>query len=437
MTDVVPQVAESWTISEDGKTYVFKIREGVKFHNGREVTAEDVVFSWDRIFEIGQAGQGWAQLVEVDSYEATGEYEFTVKLKNASAVFLTNLPHWALVIIPEEEVDTLGTHPISCGPYKFVEWEPGDHLTFVKFEDFWDKEMLTRLPDKIILLPITDEQTRISLLKTGDIDIAMQISARSMEEIDNTPGLHTIVAPFSTASENIVFNMTREPTNDKKLRQALAYAVDKEAILQTAYFGNGEVGCSAIPKGHWAYSEMDCPEYDPEKARQLLKEAGYEEGLVLLDRPYIYEGEDRVAQALQQSFKEAGVDLEIEMMEGSLWVDKVFYGDHDFTVSQAGYSSIPDPALIYRPIYGKGGADNFGLYENPRVEELLELGAKTLDREKRKEIYKELQEILLEDVPQIYICSIVPVAAANDKVQLEMAPTGYVTPLFYRMTFNP
>ncbi len=438
MMDPVPQVAESWTVSEDGLTFVFNLRQGVKFHNGREVTAEDVVFSWDRVFEIGDKGRGALELADVESYEATGEYEFTVKLERPSPVFVSSMAHWALAIVPKEHADELDTQPISCGPYKFVEWLPNDHAKYVKFDDFWDKEMLSRLPDEIVLLPITEEQTRLAMLKTGDIDIAEYVSARNWEEIENTPGLNLLRQEVTASYYTVAFGLEQEPTKDKKLRQALTWAFDREAIQQSAFFGAGEIDCSFIPRGHWAYSPLTCPTYKPEMARQLLEEAGYGEGLKLTIRPYTWHDEEiQVAQIIQQNLQDIGIEADIEVLELATYDEVVWY-DHDFQISQAWYTREPDPDGLMQSVFREGGGNNFMGYSNSRIEELFDEGKSTLDRSERKRIYKEIQEILLEDVPLAKIMSVELAHAANDKVQgLHVAPKGPIVQLWYEMTFEP
>ena len=155
MMDPKPDIAESWTTSEDGKTYTFKIRDDVKFHNGKAVTAEDIEYSWDRCRnEIADKGRCKGELNDVVSFAATGKYELQVTLTNPTPVFIPSMAHWSLAILDKDTVATLDTQPIGTGPYKFVEQVPGDKLVLEKFDGYFDTETLNQRPEKVIIVPI-------------------------------------------------------------------------------------------------------------------------------------------------------------------------------------------------------------------------------------------------------------------------------------------
>src|SRR5262249_48935034 len=152
--DPQPDIAESWTVSQDGLTYVFKLRSGVKFHSGRELTADDVVFSYQRALDIGPKGRGAGELREVDSFSATGPLEVTVKLKQTSAVSLPSAGHWALCIVDKDVVDKIDPAPAGTGPFTFVEWVPDEHVTYKKFPGYWNADKLAGWPDEVTSTPI-------------------------------------------------------------------------------------------------------------------------------------------------------------------------------------------------------------------------------------------------------------------------------------------
>jgi peptide/nickel transport system substrate-binding protein len=428
MLKAIPQVAESWTISDDGLTYVFKIRKGVKFHNGREVTAEDVVFSWDRIFQIGDKGRGKLELADVDTYKATGPYEFTVKLKRFNPVFDRVMGQWSLVIIPKEDADKVETKPVSCGPYKFVEWLPNDHAKYVKYDGFWDKAKLAQLPDEIIFLPVKEEQTRITMLKTGQVDVIDGVSAQNWKDIRNTTGLQLLEQDITSAYFVLVFNYQKGPTADKKLRQALSYAFDRDAIIQSVLKGAGKADCAYIPEGHWAYSKMNCPPYDPAKAKQMLKDAGLDKGVKLRIRTYSQAVYTPAAEVFQQYLRDVGIDAQIDMLERAVWLEQVWRaGPKDFEVTFGLFTREPDPDGLMQSVFRKGGGNNGGDYYNPKVEELFDLGKSVRDEAKRREYYRQIQEILLDDLPDIKVSSVTFAAAATKKVKgLVLWPKGTI-----------
>ena len=435
-----PDVAESWTVSDDGMTWVFKLRQDVKFHTGRGLTAEDVVYSWDRsINEIGDKGRGKGELNDVVSYEATGTYELTVKINKISPVFLPSMGHWALAIVDKETIDQIDTHPIGTGPYKFVELIPEDRLVLEKFSDYYDKEALARWPDRIVIMPYLEEQTRLAALKAGEIDLAANVSGyQFLDDIRNTPGLHLIEQRngLSAAYMTVGFNLREGPTANKLVRQAVQYAIDKEAINKAVYFGVGEVGCNFIPGKHWAYEPIECPRRDIEKAKQLLAEAGYPDGLEL---SYIPENNamcQKMAEVVKQSLAEAGIEIEITLVDTAQWLDQVWFG-HDFEITDAGYSREPDPDGLMQSVLRKDKGNNVMGYHNPQIEDLFDAGKSTLDQAERKAIYKQIMEIVIwDDVPTIKIQTLPRFAAANYHIQnAYVSPKGYFS--FKDYTFIP
>lgn len=416
LSQAIPQVAESWDVSDDGLTYVFHLRHGVLFHNGRELKASDVVFSWDRVAEIADVGRGDENLADVASYEATSDYEFTVTLQRPSPIFLTGLSQWALAIVPQESVDTLETAPVGCGPYTFVEWIPGDHATYRKFADYWDKEMLARLPDEIRFIPVAEPQSRLNLVQTGQVDVAEDIPAQNWESIQSDPNLHLIEQAFSSSYLIYIFQNETGPTSDVNVRRAISYAIDRDAVLQVALFGHGDIDCAFIPRGHWAYTQFDCPTYDPDMARQLLADAGYADGLSLRIVTYEHPIYVPAAEVLQQNLADIGIDAQIDVVERAVWLDDAWRGGN-FDITLAALTREPDPDGMMSSVFRQGGGNNSSRYYNAEVEDLFDQGKSTADPDVRREIYAQLQAILLEDVPVAKVSSVYRASVANIAVE--------------------
>jgi peptide/nickel transport system substrate-binding protein len=443
MMDPQPDLAESWTVSEDGKTIVFKLREDVRFHTGRQLKAEDVVYSWNRCRnQIADRGRCKGQLTDVASFEATGEYEFTVILDRVSVVFLAfGSSHFSLAVVDRDTIDQIDTHPIGSGPYKFVENIPGDRIIYELNLDYYDKAVLAKRPDRVIFTAIEEPLTRVAALKNGEVDLIYQVPYYLVEDIRNTSGLELLTTPggVSASYMTIIFNVREGPMADVRVRKAFQLAIDTEAIHQAAFFGVGETGCSLIPKAHWAYTPISCPTRDIAKAKALLAEAGYPNGLTLQHYPESFDFTIKMAEMLKQMVADAGIDLVINVVESSQWLDAVWFGVDDpdgyegvhktFDVADAYYGRAPDPdglmQTVLRATSDTGGwkGNNGMRYFNQEVEDLFDAGKATTDREERRRIYTRIVDIVAnEDVPLIKVQTMPGIFAANAKVQ-----DGYVS----------
>ncbi len=212
----------------------------------------------------------------METFTATGPLEFTVKLKQTSAVFLPSTGHWALPVLNPDTVADIATAPDGTGPFRFHEWVPGDHVSYDKNADYWNQPLLAQWPDEIVSQPIAEALTRIANLKAGQIDLAANIPSQLVSDLENDDSIQLIRQPFTASYWTINFNLRQAPFDDVRVRKAVALAIDKEAIHQNVFYGTGEVGCSLIPSANWAYDpNIPCPGRDIEQAKQLLAEAGY------------------------------------------------------------------------------------------------------------------------------------------------------------------
>jgi peptide/nickel transport system substrate-binding protein len=224
----------------------------------------------------------------------------------------------------------------------------------------------------------------------------------------------------------IAFNLREDPTADPLVREAIQLALDKQAIHNAVFFGLGEVSCNFIPENHWAYEPIECPERDVERAKELLTEAGYADGLTLSYIPEANELTQKMAEVVKQSLAEADIEIEITIVDQARWLDEVWFG-HQFEITDAWYTREPDPDGLMQSVFRKELGNNVMGYFNPRIEELFDAGKATLDREERSEIYKEIVEIVIqEDIPLVKIQTMPRFAAANEHVQnAYVSPKGY------------
>ena len=438
MLDPQPDIAESWAVSDDQTTYVFTLRSGVKFHSGREVTADDVVFSYQRALDTGEKGRGAAELRDVESFTATGPLEFTVKLKQVSAVFLPSTGHWALPVLNKDTVTDIATQPDGTGPFRFNEWIPGDHASYEKNADYWNQAILAQWPDEVVSQPIEEALTRIANLKAGQIDLAANIPSQLVSDIESDSNLQLIRQPFTASYFTVNFNLRQAPFDDVRVRQAVALAIDKDAIHQNVFYGTGEVGCSLIPSTHWAYDpSITCAARNIEQAKQLLQDAGYGSGLKISHK---FGGnssdiEPPLADILKQNLSEIGIDLDLQQMESALWAQEVWL-DKKFEMTNAWYTREPDPDGLMQSVLRKGGGNNVMGYDNPEIETLFDEGKATLDQEARKPIYSQITKIMLEDMPLVKLQTVEVIWAGNKKVSgMQVWPKGMPNYLDY--TFDP
>jgi peptide/nickel transport system substrate-binding protein len=416
-------VAESWEL-KDPTTYVFKLRQGVKFHSGREMTAEDVEYSWQRGFDIGPKGRFAGYMVTVESGKATGKYEFTVKLKRPDALLVANTCVGAAAVVDKESIDSIGTKPSACGPYKFVEWQPGEQHTYEKFADYYDKQRLAGYPDRIVVKVIKDEQARIAALKAGQVDIVPRVSPALSADIEKTPSLRLLKQPFSASYQCVAFNLRHPPFDNLKLRQGLSRAVNRDVINKNVWFGTGEVGCGPLPSTHWAYTSLSCPTFDLAAAKQMIADSGVQLPIKVDFGFWNFPEQIKIAEILKNDWKDLGLDLDLRPLETASYIADVWNGKKaDMTI--AWYTREPDPDGAFSSVLRKEQGNNFMGYDNPSVDALFDQGRSETDQAKRKAIYEQIiQTGFLADVPLIKMQTIEIQWAANQAVQMPITPQG-------------
>ena len=436
MMDPIPSIAESWTVSKDGKVWTFKIRKGITFHSGRDLTSSDVVYSFKRGFEIGKKGRFAGRMVSVDSYKALSTYEFQVKLKQVDVTFLANLAVLSASIVDKDTIDKIKTEPIGSGPYEFVEWSPGEKVVYRKNNNYWDKKMLSENPDEIVVIPIPEEQTRIANLQSGQVDLINDVETVFWPQIQNDPNLNLWGQELTSSFKAVIFSFEKPPfKGNKLLRQAIAHAINKEAIHQTVFFGTGEVGCNLIPKSHWAYTEINCYDYNPEKAKRLLKRSGYD-----TSRPIYFPTSSRpnymrTAEVVQANLKDIGLKTNIEPQEWSYYVQETWI-KRKFEMQVAWYTREIDPDGLFSSVLRKEQGNNPMRYYNPALETLFDGGKSVYDREIRKKYYEAIMNTaILDEMPIIKIQTLERKWASNKKIKnFNILPKGF--PNYYSLKWD-
>ena len=396
-----PMLAESWERPDD-KTIIFHLRKGVKFHNGDEMKASDVKFSLERALAAPEVSH---ILTGINGVEVLDDYTVKVTTEKPMAAILNNLAHTTIAILSEkatkEAGDKFGQNPIGTGPYKFVSWQSGDRVTLEAFPEYWQGEAPIK---NVVFRNIVEETNRTIGLETGELDIIYDIQGMDKNKLKDDDRFVVIEGP-QVSMTYLGFNMKKAPYDNPKVREAISYAIDQKPIIDTVFLGAGEAANSIIGPNVWGYYDVEKYTQDIEKAKALLAEAGYPDGF----KAKIWVNDNPVrrdtAVILQDQLKQIGIDLAIETVEWGAFLDGTARGDHEmFLLGWGTVTRDPDYG-IYELVSTTtmGSAGNRSFYSNPTVDKLLEEGRTELDPEKRKAIYKEIQEIIRKDIPMYMI----------------------------------
>jgi len=412
--NLVPRLAESWEVNEDATVFTLTLQEGATFHNGNPVTPEAVIQSLQRSAELG--GVIGTPLQRVSEFEAVDERTLRMTLDESYAPFLTALT--IVFILAPESFETASSEPVGSGPFQFESWVPNDAITLTRFDDYWGEQPAY---ETLEFRPVPDSQVALTNLYAGDVDIVAEPSTAVLNQVDENQA--SVVRPSASNSMAYVEMMgTTGTLSDVHVRRALAYAFDRSAVQAVAYSGGGESNPSPLPSSSWAYADLEGYPFDLEAAEAELAEAGVEDLEVTIEMPSGFPEAEQMARVWQASLSEIGVTLNINVSELSVWLDAYVARDYDMTWNFFGVS--PDPHsffdVILRPHF------EGDVYDNPEVAELVAAGIATGDQEERMEIYTELQEIVVDELPVLTVQSRPVGAIAAPEVEgFAMNPLGW------------
>ena len=384
--EVEPGLAESWEISDDGKVYTFKLREGVKFHDGSDFNAEDVKFSLDRARAADSTNAQKALFEQIENVEAVDPTTVRVTLKQPQGSFLYNMGWGDAVIVAPETADANKENPVGTGPVRFDNWAKGSSITLVKADDYWGDEVaLERAEFRII----PDPAAATAALLAGDVQAFPNMPApEALPQFEADPRFEVVVG--STEGETILtMNNKKPPFDDPKVRQAVSHEIDRQAIIDGAMFGYGTPIGSHFAPHNPAYVDLTGTyPHDPEKAKSLLAEAGHENIQATLKLPpptYARRGGEIIASQL----RDVGINVEIIPVEWAQWLEGVFTNkDFDLTIVS---HTEPNDINIY------GREDYYFQYDNPEFDKVMQELDATADEAKRNELYAQAQRIIAED----------------------------------------
>jgi peptide/nickel transport system substrate-binding protein len=404
---VAPALAESWEISEDGTVYTFRLRSGVKFHDGTDFTADDVKFSLDRARAADSTNAQKALFAGIADVAVVDPATVQVTLAAPNGGFLTNLAWGDAVIVAEESVATLATAPVGTGPFRFARWVQGDRVEIERNADYWGEAPAL---EKATFKFIADPTAAFAAMMAGDVDAFPVFPApENLAQFDADPRFEVIVG--STEGETILaMNHGVPALADIRVRQAIAHAINRQEIIDGAMFGFGTpIGTHFAPH-HPDYVDLTgLSAHDPEKAKALLAEAGFAEGLTLtlkLPPPtYARRGGEIIAAQLRA----VGIETQIENLEWAQWLEQVFRGK-DFDLTIVSHTEPMDINIYARPDY-------YFQYDNKAFQELIARFDASTDEGERSTLLKEAQEIIAKDYVNAYLFQLAKTGVADARIE--------------------
>jgi len=398
---IVPQLVQSWEVKSGGLVYVFKLRRGVKFHDGTDFNADIVKWNFDRMRDPALASPRRSEIAPVKDVKVVDPYTVEITLSAPFAPFLSVLTDRAGMMVSKAAVekfkDDYARNPVGTGPFRFVEWVKDDHLTIKRFDGYWEKG----LPylDEVIYRPIPDQSVRFTAMRTGQVDFMHQIAPKDVAAAKGEKGLKVSEIP-SLWWQGMHLNNQTAPFTSKPIRQAIWYAVDRTVIQRIAYQGLGTPAWSPFPSSMWA-QDTDFTDWrrDPAKAKAKLAEGGMANGFSFTVKGLPAQVQE--LQIIQAQLKDVGLDMKIEQLEfGKLLAD---LNSHNFVALRIGWSGRPDPdGNAHSFLHSKGGLNRVR-YSNPKMDELLDAARTEGDQAKRKALYAQVTRIAAEDAPYIWI----------------------------------
>jgi len=425
---VVGDLAESWE-TPDARTYVFHLRKGVQFHDGQEMTSEDVAFTIERILDPKTGSPGRSYLDPVESVSAPDRYTVQLHLKYPLASLLSGLASGNAAIVEKSAVlrsGDLQKTEAGTGPFTLAEWVPDNFMRLVRNPHYF-KRGLPKV-DEVVYRVIPEQATLLAGVRTRSLDMATISDGSVVKQAQADRSVAVAQAP-SLNLRIFSFNTTRAPFTDARVRDAIAYAIDRQAIVNAAEFGLGQVS-GPIPASDkvWALPVGSFPEYhpNPARARQLLQAAGANGASLKIVASPTYEGGLAVAQVIQNQLQAVGLAPTIENVEWGTYIDRWVKRDFDTMVELRGGDPDPD-RFLYRTFYSTGAVNNF-LFKNTQVDRLLDRGRVHVSVPDRKPIYDELQHVLVAQAPAVFLYTPYETQVMQLSVKgFRIIPTGALT----------
>ncbi|NLG08151.1 MAG: glutathione ABC transporter substrate-binding protein [Deinococcales bacterium] len=433
---IEPRLATDYAFSEDGLTLTLTIRDGVTFHDGTPLTAEIVKGSLDRFLDPENAWTFRFLLDAVEEVAVTGDMQVELRLANAFAPLLAHLTHSSTAIVLPAAAERYGeefaANPVGTGPFKFVAWQRNDAIELERFDGYWGEKPGV---EGVRFLTVPENATRMAMVESGQAHVAVRVPPQDITRIDALPDV-TVHNVSSVRTIFMFMNFALEPIDDVRVRKAINHAIDREALAEFVLGGAVRVSDAPIAPGIFGYTPVGTYEYDPELARQLLAEAGYEGGFAttLYTPSGRYLQDIQTVEAMQEMLAQVGITATIETLEWSAYLEQVnaVPGESVVPVGLLGWGTVTGDAdyglyPLFHTDQQRPVGSNRGAYSNERVDELLDAARTNTDPEERLAMYEEAMRLIWDDAAWLFLHSETQLVAVRDDVQgLVIHPTERV-----------
>ena len=396
--EMKPALAQSWTVSPDQLEWTFKLRPGVRWHDGSAFTADDVVYSYRRI--IDEKLSNVDKFSAVTDVSARGPDTVVIRVDAPTPNLLTNLGGFkGMAIVQRRNVETgqIATHPVGTGPFSFASQRSGDSITLKANPDYWAGP--PKLPG-VTFQFISEPSTALSALQAGEIDWTDSIPPQRVSQLRNDDSVHLAVAP-SNDYWYLALNEARPPWNDVRVRQAIAFAVDRDAIVAATSYGTAVANQLAIPEGNPWYTRYDRYRHDVDEAKRLLEQAGAQPTRLDMLVTNEYPETVTAAQVIADNLEPLGITVNIRTVDMATWLDEQNSGNFDMLMM--GWLGNIDPDDFYYAQHHTDGANNAQKFSNTDVDRLLDAGRVETDRQRRADDYARAATVIADQVSYLYL----------------------------------
>lgn len=419
---IQPLLAESVEPNEDGTVFTLNLRKGVKFHDGTDFDANAVKVNFERVLDKSNALARHNQFNRIKEIEVIDPHVVRITLSEPFSPFINALAHPSAMMISPTALEKWGKditfHPVGTGPFQFVEWKPAESLKMEKFDGYW-QDGYPKV-DSLTFRTVNDNNTRAAVLQTGEVDVAYPVPYEQAKRLQSNDKLEVVSAP-SIIARYLSMNVQHKPFDDVRVRQAINYAINKEALAKVAYAGYAFPSQGVVPQGVAYAKKMDPWPYDPVKAKALLKEAGYGDGFsTTLWSAYNDGTAAKAVQFLQQQLAQVGIKASVELLESGQRVQRVQQAkdaqEAPVRMYYAGWSASTGEAdWALRPLLATSAwppaFNNTAYYSNEQVDNDIADALKTTDEANKTELYADAQEQIWKDAPWAYLVTVELVSA--------------------------
>lgn len=419
--ELEPLLAKDYKISDDGLTYTFELRKGVKFTDGTKFNAKAVKANIERILDSNGSLNSYKDLKGIKNVKVTGDYEIKITLNKANSQFLSKIGKKNIVSPKALDSANYPKESIGTGPFKLKEWNHGDSVVVVKNEDYW-KDGHPKV-DKITFKPVPENGSRVAMLKTGELDVMFPVPVNNVKDLQKADGVK--VNLYESTYVNYTTINTSKEKFSKKVRKAMNYAINKKAYMKVVKNGYAKKVTSPLPKTNVNFTGQELYKHNLEKAKQLMKEAGYADGFSATIWGSNSSKDKKGMQFIKQQLKKINIDVTVKQFERGTLSEKINKPktpeDSKVQMWYVGWSSTPrDTDNALKPLFTTGAfppnGSNTAYYSNPKVDKLIKgaLHAKTKEEKQKK--YDKAQKIIWDDVPWLFLATDVQQIAMNNNL---------------------